>query len=95
MVLISPKIEAKITRRFIDDEVELFTGAPRRGHIPVLSTIDMRPPKKIVREKYNLSAVDWNDWKTKIEAKAEAAIPLIGSQNATEAWETTKRCARY
>ena len=91
LALISPNFEAKVTRRFTDDVVELFTGAPRRGHIPVLSTIDMQPPKKIFREKYDLSAEDWDDWKTKLEAKAEMALPLMGPQNAKEAWETTKQ----
>ena len=50
LALISPNLEAKITRRFTDDEVELFTGAPRRGHIPVLNTIDMQPPRKFFRK---------------------------------------------
>ena len=91
LALKSANFEAKITRRFTDDEVELFTGAPRREHIPVLSTIDMHPPKKIFQEKYDLSAVDWDDWKTKLEAKAEMALPHMLPQNAKEAWETTKR----
>ena len=91
IALQSPNFEAKITRRFTDDEVELFTGAPRRGHIPVLSTIDMQPPMKNFQEKYDLSAVDCDDWNTKLEAKAEMALPHMGPQKAKEAWETTKR----
>ena len=71
--------------------MELFTGAPRRGHIPVLCTTDMQLPKRIFQEKYDLSAVDWDDWKTKLEAKAVMALPHMGPQNAKEAWETTKR----
>ena len=91
LALLSPNFEATITRHFTDDEVELFTGAPRRGHIPLLSTIDMQPPKKIFQVKYDLSAVDWDDWKTNLEEKAEMALPHMGPQNAKEAWETTSR----
>ena len=86
----SPNFEAKITRRFTDNEAELFMGAPRRGHIPMLSTIDMQR-RKFFREKNDLSAADWDDWKTKLETKAEMALPHMGPQNAKEAWETTKR----
>ena len=91
LALISQNFEAKITRRFTDDEVELFTGAPSRRHVPVLSTIHMQPLKKFFQEKYDLLAVDWDDWKTKLEAKAEKALPHIGPQNAKEAWERPKR----
>ena len=31
---------------YIDDEMELITGAPRRGHVTVLRALDLRPPKK-------------------------------------------------
>ena len=91
LTLISPTFEAKITRSFTDDELEMFTGGPRWGHIPVLSTIDMQPPKKLFQEKFDLSSVDWDDWKTKLEAKAEMALPHMGLQNAKKAWETTER----
>ena len=33
-------------RQNTDDEVELFTGVPRRGHVPMLRDPDLRLPKK-------------------------------------------------
>ena len=86
LALISSNFEAKITRRSTDDEVELFTGAPRRGHMPVLSSTDMQPLKKIFSGKIRSISCRLG----RLEAKAEMALPHMGPQNAKEAWETTK-----
>ena len=46
LVLLFPKMKEKLKRHYIDDEAELFTGEARRGHVPVLSTLDLWPLKK-------------------------------------------------
>ena len=46
----SSKVKAKIMRHYVDDEEELFTGAPRRGYVPLLSNLALRTPSKDITE---------------------------------------------
>ena len=64
-------------RPYTDDEMEFFTGSPRRKHVPVLSAVDLRSPKKFILKKTNISTVDCVARKTKLETKAEDVLPLI------------------
>ena len=71
-------------RHYIDNEMELFTWAPSKGHEPVLSALDLRLPKKKILQKPYISTVDWDAWKIKLQTKAENVLPLIETKNATE-----------
>ena len=48
-------------RHYIDDEMKLFTGAARSGHVPVLSTLHPygHPEKDLTETRHLLSKLGW------------------------------------
>lgn len=53
-----------------DDMIELFSGAPYRGHVPVISTIDMKITPSTERvEKICYDKVVWGDWSKDLDAE--------------------------
>ena len=70
-------------RHYITQEVELFTGAPRRRQVPQPSVLDLRPRNKKVFQKSNISTGVWGAWKIKLENKTEVVLTLIETKNAT------------
>ena len=45
-VLSFSKVKAKLMSPYIDYEVEIFTGAPKRGHVPVLNALTYNHTRK-------------------------------------------------
>ena len=60
-----------------DPEVELFAGAPIRGHVPVHCTYTSVCSQKNVppKEKLDLTTIDWDDWSNRIETLLKENIP--------------------
>ena len=54
----SSKVKAKLMRHFFKDEMALFAGAPRREHVPVLSSLDLWLPKKETILKPDIRRLD-------------------------------------
>ncbi|KAL5264402.1 hypothetical protein ACHWQZ_G005480 [Mnemiopsis leidyi] len=47
---------------------ELFTGAPVRGHVPVINTIINKcSQSKEVKTVFNYDAADWRSWRTELD----------------------------
>ena len=52
----------------MDKSTELFTGAPRRGHYPVLHNIQVKGMTENTREvKTDWKAADWDSWSEQVE----------------------------
>ena len=52
-----------------DNEVELFSGAPIRGHVPMLCNLDISRPKHNTKsEKMDISNIEWNTWKDDLDS---------------------------
>ena len=75
--IVSNNLTDNITSIQTDDEVELFSGAPRMGHIPVIFNIskekaNVRPNKSNhIITKLNIDKINWNDWSSQIEQQIE------------------------
>ena len=51
-----------------DEEVELWTGAPQRGHLPLGIKLYSRKPNEVeIIKKLDISEMPWSDWKETIE----------------------------
>ena len=61
-------------RHYIDDELELFTGAHKRGHLPVLSAFNLRPPKKKISQEPDISTKDYVAGKVKWNQSRSVAL---------------------
>ena len=52
-----------------DSEVELFSGAPIRGHVPMLCNLAIGRPKENTKtEKMDISNIDWDTWKDDLDS---------------------------
>ena len=53
-----------------DVEVELFSGAPLRGHVPVLARLMLKVPATATfTERISLMNADWGKWRQDLEGK--------------------------
>ena len=64
-----------------NEEVELFSGAPSRGHVPLITefkiaTKNNNPP---VIEKLNIESMNWCDWTNYIENQIEEKTALFAT----------------
>ena len=72
LVIVSNNILNKINSVTTDPVVELFTGAPLRGHVPVIVSIRNRaiqtqPPE----ERMCIKNINWTEWSQHIESVVE------------------------
>ena len=66
-----------------DEEVELWTGAPQRGHLPVEITFYSKTPKTIETvKKLDISQMPWDMWTENIEKEIdEEKVNLQNEEN--------------
>ena len=60
-----------------DDEVELFSGAPIRGHVPMLCNLAIsigRPKQNTKTEKMDISNIEWNTWKDDLDLTLKSKL---------------------
>lgn len=80
LVIVSNNLVDKIINITTDNEVELFSGAPFRGHVPLIITIECsnntrEPPV----EKICIKEMNWNAWSQDLETHIEANEEYIAS----------------
>ena len=68
MFLVSNKLSEKMLTCETDEDVELFTGAPQRGHLPLGITFFSKKANSVdVIKKLDVSEMPWKSWTEKIE----------------------------
>ena len=68
LIIVSNNIAESIETPKTDKEVELYSGAPFRGHLPITTSITGVPPREnICRIKNSLDGVDWTAWSRDLE----------------------------
>ena len=76
----------------IDEFTEMFTGAPNRGHYPVIASFDLKTEDRIKITK-NLDKTDWTLWRETLEDRLEEAWNEIEqASTGKQLWEITLRC---
>lgn len=68
-----------------DNEVELFSGAPTRGHVPLITDIIIRDNSVLTesKETLDISKMNWDRWKSGIESKMETEEIFFESEEDT------------
>ena len=59
-----------------DYDVELFTGAPRRGHVPVLLDISPLEYSMVVNDRMWSEKADWDIWTKTLEVLSEDIMEI-------------------
>ena len=86
-VITSVDSEHLFSHVYTAPDVELFSGAPTRGHVPVLTSIS--PPgftdsKPLPKKKIDISSMDWHGWTNAIEEnlpKEQSHFNLLSVQD--------------
>ena len=90
LVLASGPIINQFGHQWIEKEVELFTGAPARGHYPVLQQVLEPTTNSNIKTKCSdWKNADWSSWSEEVED----GIKLLNScqdkeKNGIETWST-------
>ena len=68
LLLVSTNIAEKISPCYTDDIVELCSGAPQRGHVPLLTNLLIKNTQPdIIKDKIDIEATNWNEWSKDLE----------------------------
>ena len=88
-----------------DPEVELFSGAPLRGHVPVQTSLVPPSPSTETspKKKLDISNMDWPKWSKYIDEVLSETQDGLVHKSACDMWldidkiiyESTKKFARY
>ena len=76
-VIVSNNLTDNIDSIRTDDEIELFSGAPRMGHIPVIFNINKQKTTSSEAKsnhfivKLDIKKINWNNWTLQIEQQIE------------------------
>ena len=82
LLIVSNNIKDKIEQPKTDDEVELYSGAPFRGHLPVITNIRGVPTENQIRkEKNSLDGVNWTVWASDLETELTSSQDYINNVN--------------
>ena len=87
MFIVSNNLAEKMVTCDTDEEVELFTGAPQRGHVPLEITFYSKKPNGIdVIKKLDVSEMPWDSWTEKIENLIEEQDHFHEDDNPYTLW---------
>ena len=89
LMIVSNNISKKINPCYTDELVELFSGAPLRGHVPLLTTIagQHRKIADVIEEKLNIEATDWGEWEDDLERIVmNDMFNINNTDNPSEIW---------
>ena len=89
LMIVSNNISHKLNPCYTDEEVELFSGAPLRGHVPLLTTLSGQNRKmaNVIEEKLHVEATNWREWEEDLEnIVINDWFPTNNTDNPTEIW---------
>ncbi|KAF6040161.1 MAP3K7 [Bugula neritina] len=78
--------------QFTDDTVELFTGAPHRGHVPIITMLDRQKSTVIPTKYFRWNEADWYSFSYTVETMCEQHMSdFCTSSDPDNIWKTLKR----
>ena len=90
LMIVSNNITSKVQSCVTDEQIELFSGAPMRGHVPLILEVksNRSSTETPVTEKLDISAVNWEMWTTDLERKLESdKSEIIRYKNPQRLWD--------
>ena len=86
LVIASNDLVGKLTLPSTDNLVNLYSGAPLRGHVPINFNIatDMNPkPKTVIKDKLDMKDIDWDLWRENVDLEVVQRGLLQDSESST------------
>ena len=91
LLIASEGVSNFATNQYTDDSVELFTGAPRRGHVPVITELRKDKPTTQVKKYYKWKEANWAGFNSFLESSCEQNMPnFVTSPDPENIWATLK-----
>ena len=83
LFIISNNLADKVVSCKTDESIELNSGAPRRGHVPVILEIikNNSTSNTQIKEKLDIDKLDWDNWTASIEESLEVSEDIFRSMN--------------
>ena len=67
-MIISNRIPDCVSNCLTNTEVELYSGAPIQGHVPLITELVIQGAQNNqIKEKLDLTTMDWEEWTSYIE----------------------------
>ena len=83
LVICSNNLVNNIKSIVTDNEVELFSGAPLRGHVPVITSLNCRNNPALPHvEKICLKNINWREWSRDLERAVEVNTEYINNTDS-------------
>lgn len=88
LMIISNGLTSKVQPCYTDEVVELFSGAPLRGHVPLLTAISESNIKRDthVEEKLDIESINWEEWSIEVDRNIQNR-QCINTDDPQELWE--------
>ena len=91
LVISKGKLDNYVTPQWLEKDVELFSGAPRRGHYPVLhhvKTDGRNENSQQIKKQYNWDKANWDEWTSHVETKCQAILEDANyNGNLSKLWD--------
>ena len=82
LAIISNRLVDSVSKCETNSEVELFSGAPKRGHVPLITEIIVHEVKnKKVTTKIDPSTTNWQEWTNHIEDTINESLNILMSED--------------
>ena len=87
LCIVSGRIATQVGFKLTTDpNVDFFTGAPQRGHIPLIVKCNLSWTTEEGNTKTWLQKADWEAWQNVLEKSSEASLEAIQCPSATDQW---------
>ena len=91
LAVVSNNLLQLVNDQFSDSDIELFTGAPNRGHLPIWSTFDISPISKSPRKIPNWVSTDWEYFANTLDELSLKIMPTLANvTDPHELWNLAK-----
>ena len=90
LVICSNELIEHFTCCWVDKEVSLRTGAPGRGHWPIITQLNIELDKKgknKVSQVYDWKNADWKVWKTTLDNQISDNMIITESEDPVTVWD--------
>ena len=91
LLICSNNIAQRVQNQHTDISIELFTGAPHRGHVPVITELVAQQPHIAPKTYYKWNNADWYGFRDSLESCCQQNLHKITSTtDPTKVWNIIK-----
>ena len=93
LMIVSRNLMNIVESCFTDDVVELFSGAPIRGHVPLIMVLKRtNNGRSTITEKLDVNSINWESWSEDLENQIETdRIEIESYEDPKELWDYTEQ----